>query len=175
MEKIEKDFGSLIMENGKIYDYEGGYTGEGLVYKDYEAFQTGRGVCYMSELELNALHEDLTDLEAAYENSEMSVGDYWAERAEILQGHGETRESILYHIREAYQDDYLLTDKQVEHIARSILNEADWASISTYISDDFMIEDIIEFDDFRQEHIFRPEQYEAVMAGVYPREYKEKM
>lgn len=172
MEKIEKDFGSLIIEDGKIYGYEGGYTDEGIVYKDYEAFQTGRGVCYMSEFELADLDENLADLEAAYKNSEMSEEDYWAEREEILQGYGETRESIMYHIREAYQDDYLLTDKQVEHIARSILYEANWASISTYITDDFMIEDIIEFDDFRQEHIFRPEQYEAVMAGITPREYK---
>ena len=173
MEKIEKDFGSLVMENGKIYDYEGGYTGEGLVYKDYEAFQTGRGVCYMSEHELEDLHEDLTDLEAVYENSEMSEEDYWAERAEILGGRGETRESIMYHIREAYQDDYLLTDKQVEYLAYALLNEADWASISTYITDDFWIEDAILFDEERQ--VFSDRQVQAVEAGVYPRKYEEKM
>ena len=41
-ERIEKDFGYLIMQDGNIHDYEGGETGNGCVYKDYEAFKSGK-------------------------------------------------------------------------------------------------------------------------------------
>ena len=175
MERIEKDCGYLLMENGEIYGYEGGQTDNGFVYKDYEAFKTGTGVCYISEYGLQHLHEELADLEARYENSGMTDDEYWDERADILANCGETRQSIIDQVREAFGDDYMLTDEQVEYFAGDVFELADWASVATYLAENFDLDDLIEFD-----HNYNPEgrrlfsdfQYEAVMAGKYPSEYK---
>lgn len=180
MKRIKKSIGSLVLDNGRIYDIKGDYTDEGYVYKDWDAFESGEGICYISELELNEVFQELTDLKAIYENANpgdenyMSDEQYREAREEIILGAGETRTSIIDQIRCAYEDSYLLTEEQIEHIARSILYEADWACIATYLTDDFTIDDIIEFDDYSKKKVFRPEQYEAVMAGMTPKEYQEK-
>lgn len=172
LERIDKDFGYVILQDGKIYDYEGAHTGQGFVYKDSEAMMSGKGVCYISEYALEELHENLADLEARYANSDMTDEEYWADRERILAVPGETRQSIIDQIREAYGDDYMLTDRQVEFLAESIFWEADWAYISTYITDDFWIEDAIEAD--AGETIFTQHQYEAVMNGQTPKEYADR-
>jgi len=175
MERIEKDYGYLVKENGEVYDYEGGQTDNGFVYKDYNAFKTGVGVCYISEYGLQHLHEKLADLDARHENSGMTDDEYWDERAEILEHCGETRQSIIAQVRDAFGDDYMLTDGQVEYFAGDVFELADWASVATYLAENFDLDDLIEFD-----HNYNPEgrrlfndfQYEAVMAGKYPSEYK---
>lgn len=175
MERIEKDYGYLVKENGEVYDYEGGQTDNGFVYKDYNAFKTSVGVCYISEYGLQHLHEELADLQSQYENSNMDEDVYWEERRYILSQHGETRESIIAQVREAFGDDYMLTDGQVEYFASDVFQLADWASVATYLAENFDLDDLIEFD-----HNYNPEgrrlfsdfQYEAVMAGKYPSEYK---
>lgn len=175
MERIEKDCGYLLMEDGEVRDYEGGQTDNGFVYKDYNAFKTGVGVCYISEYGLQHLHEELADLESQYENSNMDEDVYWEERRYILSQHGETRQSIIDQVREAFGDDYMLTDGQVEYFAGDVFELADWASVATYLAENFDLDDLIEFD-----HNYNPEgrrlfsdfQYEAVMAGKYPSEYK---
>jgi hypothetical protein len=175
MESIEKDYGYLVKENGEVYNYEGGQTDNGFVYKDYEAFKSGVGVCYLSEYELDELHEELTDLVARYENTDMADDEYWDERAEILERYGETRQSIIDQVRDAFGDDYTLTDEQVEYLASDVFQLADWAYISTYLDEDFDIESLIEFDhDFNPEgrRLFNDFQYEAVMHDMYPSEYK---
>lgn len=175
MERIEKDYGYLVKENGEIYNYDGGHTDNGFVYKDYEAFKTGIGVCYISEYELEELQEELADLQAQYENSDMDEGVYWEERRYILSKHGETRKSIIDQVRYAFGKQYLLTDEQVEYFASDVFQLADWAYISTYLCENFDLDDLIEFDhDCNPEgrRLFSKLQYEAVMAGKYPAEYK---
>ena len=175
MERIEKDYGYLVKENGEIYDYEGGHTDEGIVYKDYNAFKSGVGVCYISEHELQDLQEELADLQAQYENSNMDEDVYREERRYILSQHGETRKSIIDQVRYAFGKQYLLTDKQVEYFASDVFGLADWACIATYLAENFDLDDLIEFD-----HNYNPEgrrlfsefQYEAVMNDMYPSEYK---
>jgi hypothetical protein len=70
----------------------------------------------------------------------------------------------------------MLTDEQVEYIAEYIFSMADWAYISTYLTENFAIEDLIECDHDKpvNERRFTDAQYEAVMAGVYPAEYSAK-
>ena len=175
MERIEKDYGYLVKENGEVYDYEGGQTGEGFVYKDYEAFKTGVGICYISEYELEDLNEELTGLGARYENSDMTDEEYRDERAEILEHFGETRQSIIDQVRDAFGDDYMLTDEQVEYFANDVFQLADWACIATYLAENFNLDDLIEFDrDYNPEgrRLFNDFQYEAVMNNMYPSEYK---
>ena len=182
MERIEKDCGYLLMENGKIYGYEGGQTDNGFVYKDYNAFKTGVGVCYISEYGLQHLHEELADLESRHDDitdpdDEDFVGDkeYEEDRADILANCGETRQSIIDQVRDAFGDNYMLTDGQVEYFAGDVFELADWASVATYLAENFDLDDLIEFD-----HNYNPEgrrlfndfQYEAVMHDMYPSEYK---
>ncbi len=164
-----------MKENGEVYNYDGGQTDNGFVYKDYEAFKSGLGICYISEYELEDLDEKLAGLEARYENSGMTDEEYWDERAEILEHCGETRQSIIDQVRDAFGDDYMLTDEQVEYFAVDVFGLADWACIATYLAENFDLDDLIEFD-----HNYNPEgrrlftefQYEAVMHDMYPSEYK---
>ena len=175
MERIEKDYGYLVKENGEVYDYEGGHTDEGIVYKDYNAFKTGIGICYIGELELDRLHEELADLQSQYENSNMDEDVYWEERQYILSQHGETRKSIIDQVQYAFGKQYLLTDGQVEYFASDVFQLADWACIATYLTGNFEIDDLIQFDhDYNPEgrRLFSQFQYEAVMHDMYPSEYK---
>ena len=174
MERIEKDCGFLCMEDGKIYDFEGGQTGEGFVYKDSYAFESGVGICYISEYGLEELHEKLTDLQARYENSNMTDEEYWAERRDILENCGETRQSIIDQVREAFGDDYLMTDEQVGYFAEDVFGLAEWAGIATYLAENFEIDDCIEFDHIKGGGMFTNFQYEAVMNGQTPKEYADR-
>lgn len=178
MEKIEKDCGCIIIENGKIVDYEGGNTDSGVVFKDYEAFKSGKGICYISEYGLVDLHQNLSRLEFRHdsitdENDEDFLPDkeYEEDMANILAECGETRQSIIDQVREAFGDDYLLTDEQVEYFAEDVFELADWAYIATYLAENFNLDDCIEFDHIKGTGMFTDKQYEAVMAGMYPREY----
>ena len=175
MERIEKDYGCLVKENGEVCNYEGGHTDEGFVYKDYEAFKSGTGICYISEYGLEDLDEKLTDLEARYENSGMTDEEYRNERAEILEHCGETRQSIIDQVRDAFGDNYMLTDEQIEYFADDVFGLANWAYIATYLSESFDLDDFIEFDHGYNpigQRLFNEFQYEAVMNNMYPAEYK---
>ena len=173
MERIEKDCGYLLMENGEVRDYEGGQTDNGFVYKDYNAFKTGVGICYISEYGLEDLEDKLGELD---QRKRFLTGEeYLAERAEILEHCGETRQSIIDQVREAFGDDYMLTDGQVEYFAGDVFELADWASVATYLAENFDLDDLIEFDhDYNPEgrRLFSDFQYEAVMHDMYPSEYK---
>ena len=175
MERIEKDYGYLVKENGEVCNYNGGYTDNGFVYKDYEAFKTGVGICYISEYGLEDLEEKLDELNKR--KHWLTAEDYQAERAEILEHCGETRQSIIDQVRDAFGDDYMLTDKQVEYFASDVFQLADWAYISTYLAENFNLEDLIEFDhDHNPEgrRLFSQFQYEAIMYNMYPKEYRER-
>lgn len=181
MEKIEKDYGCVVMQDGKVFDFEGGYTGNGVVFKDYEAFKAGKGICYISEHALVELNSDLTELECRYENITnpededfLPDEEYEEDRASILAECGETRQSIINQVREAFGDEYLLTDEQVEYFAENVFELADWAYISTYLTENFGIEDCIEYDHIKGNGKFTKFQYEAVMAGQTPKEYADR-
>lgn len=172
--RIEKDYGYLVLRDGKPYNYEGDNTGEGFVYKDIEAFRTGEGICYISEYGLEELDENIADLEARYGNSDMTDEEYFAERAEILANCGETRQTIIDQVREAFGDDYLMTDEQVAYFAEDVFQLADWAYISTYLQENFDIDDCIEYDHDKGGGMFTKFQYEAVMNDMTPKEYADR-
>lgn len=173
---IEKDFGALILdEAGNVFNFHSCNSGEGFVYKDSEAFRSGNGICYISEYGLEELNENLTDLEARYENSDMTDDEYRAERAEILARCGETRQTIIDQVREAFGDDYCMTEAQVEYFAEDVFGLADWAYISTYLAENFEMEDTIEYDEITGRGIFTGFQHDAVAEGMTPKEYKEHL
>ena len=173
MERIEKDYGYMLKDKTGVTYYHGGSTDNGVVYKDYEAFKTGVGICYISEYGLEDLEEKLGELDQRKQF--LSGEEYLAERAEILEHCGETRQSIIEQVRDAFGNDYMLTDEQVEYFASDVFQLADWACIATYLAENFDLDDLIEFD-----HNYNPEgrrlfndfQYEAVMHDTYPFEYK---
>ena len=172
MEKIEKDYGYVVAEDGNIVNYEGGSTDNGWVFKDYEAFETGVGICYISEYGLEELEDKLDELNQR--KPWLTAEDYLAERKKILETCGETRQSIIDQVREAFGDDYLMTDEQVEAFADDVFGLADWTCIATYLAENFQIDDIIEYDYDNGTGIFTKFQYEAVMAGMTPKEYLEQ-
>ena len=171
MERIDKDFGALVMSGARIYGIEGGQSADGLIFKDYDAFKTGQGLCYVSEYGLEEILSQLDDLEEEYKAGKMSEDEYLETREFIiLHTEGETRQTIIDQVREAYADDYLLTDAQVEAIAEGFFNLADWAYICTYLQDAYNLEDCIEYD---RAGIFTELQHEAIDKGMYPRELVE--
>ena len=173
MERIEKDCGYLLKDRNGITYYHGGSTDNGVVYKDYEAFKTGEGICYISEYGLEDLEDKLEELDQR--KRFMTAEEYLAERKKILEECGETRQSIIDQVREACGDDYLMTDAQIEYFAEDVFELADWAYISTYLVENFDIDDCIEFDHIKGTGMFTQLQYEAVMAGKYPAEYKKEL
>lgn len=173
MERIEKDYGYMLKDKTGVTYYHGGSTDNGVVYKDYEAFKSGVGICYISEYGLEDLEDKLDELD---QRKQFLTGEeYLAERAEILEHCGETRQSIIDQVRDAFGDDYMLTDEQVEYFASDVFQLADWAYIATYLTGNFEIDDLIQFDhDYNPEgrRLFNEFQYEAVMNNMYPSEYK---
>ena len=173
MERIEKDYGYMLKDKTGVTYYHGGSTDNGVVYKDYEAFKSGVGICYISEYDLEDLEDKLDELD---QRKQFLTGEeYLAERAEILEHCGETRQSIIDQVRDAFGDDYMLTDEQVEYFASDVFQLADWACIATYLVENFEIDDLIQFDhDYNPEgrRLFSQFQYEAVMNDMYPSECK---
>ena len=175
MEKIEKDYGYLVIDNGHIFDIEGDMSDNGTIFKDYKAFESGEGICYVSEYGLEDIQEQLTDLQARYENGEMSDEEYRLERERIILEVGETRQTIIDLVRADFAEDYLLTDAQIEYFAEDVFELADWACIATYLAENFELDDCIEYDGIRDGGMFSLLQYYAVMEGMTPKEYKEKL
>ena len=173
MERIEKDYGYMLKDKTGVTYYHGGSTDNGVVYKDSEAFKTGVGICYISEYGLEELEEKLDELNQR--KQWLTAEDYLAERKKILEECGETRQSIIDQVREAFGDDYLMTDKQVEAFADDVFGLADWACIATYLAENFEIDDCIEYDHIKGTGMFSDFQYEAVMAGLTPKEYREQL
>lgn len=179
-DRIPKDCGAIHLSplSGRLFDIEAGRSDEGWIFKDYDAFNTGYGVCYVPEFAFEDMNEELVNLEALYENQKpgdegyMTDEEYEERREEIIRSHGETRQTIIDQVRDAYAEDYMLTDKQIEHIAAGVLNEADWACIASYLTGDFWLDDDIIYDEGRD--IYTKFQYEAVMDGKTPKEYADR-
>jgi len=162
------------MNEGHIFDIEGGHTDEGVVYKNYKAFHTGEGICYVSEYGLLDIQEELADLQALYENGEMTDEEYKIARERVIIDGSETRQTIIDQVREAFGDDYMLTDEQVDYFAEDVFCLADWAYIATYLAENFEMDDIIMADDISGGIHFTQFQREAVDNGMTPKEYSER-
>ncbi len=173
MEKIQKDYGYLVMNEGHIFDIEGGMSDNGCIFKDTSAFESGEGICYVGEFGLEDIREALADLDYRFEKTQMSESLYRLERERIILAGGETRQTIVDQVGEAFGDEYLLTPEQIEYFARDVLELADWACIATYLAENFELVDCIEFDDIKGGGMFTELQYEAIRAGMTPKEYAE--
>lgn len=170
MEKIQKDYGYLVMNEGHIFDIEGGMSDNGFIFKDNSAFESGEGICYIGEFGLEDIQEELTDLQARYENGEFTDDEYRSERERAILAGGETRWTIIRQVQEAFGEDYMMTYEQVLYFAEDVFQLADWACIATYLAENFDLEDCIDYDD---NGIFNKLQHEAVEAGMTPKEYAE--
>ena len=168
METIKKDYGEIILHEGRLFSIDGSGTGEGWVFKDYEAFKTGVGPCYVSEYGLGDIQEELVDLEARYENGDMTDEEYRDKRERIILAGSETRQTIIDQVREAFADDYLLSEEQIAVIAEDAFNLADWAYISTYLAENESIDEIILEN---RGGLFTDFQVEAIEHDMTPHEY----
>ena len=181
METVSKDYGALIMHEGRIFDIYGEMSDNGEIFKDYEAFRTGKGICYVSEYGLEEIEENLAELQAIYENTKpgeegyLTDEEYRRQREEIILAGGETRQTIIDQVREAFGDDYMLTDAQVEYFAEDVFGLADWAYISTYLAENFEMEDCVLYDETTGGGMFTDFQHDAVAEGMTPKEYKEHL
>lgn len=173
MEKIQKDYGYLVVDNGHIFSIEGEMSDNGCIFKDTSAFESGEGICYVGEFGLEDIHEELTDIQARYENGEFTDEEYRSERERVILAGGETRQTIIGQVMDAFGEDYMLTYEQVLYFAEDVFQIADWACIATYLAENFDLDDCIEFDHIKGTGMFNQLQYDAVMAGMTPKEYAE--
>lgn len=133
-------------DNGNLIGFEGGNTSEGVAFKDYDAYENSDNeICYISE-------HGFDDCEG------------WFIPLATAREEGATKASIKAEVRDAFEG-YLLTDEQVEVIADDVFELAEWAYISTYISKNEDIENIILED---CEGFFTERQKKAVEQGLYP-------
>lgn len=170
MEKIQKDYGYLVMDEGHIYDIEGEMSDNGCIFKDSGAFESGEGICYVGEFGLEDIKEALADLDYRFEKTQMSESLYRLERERIILAGGETRQIIIDQVWDAFGEDYMLTQEQTVYFAEDVFQLADWACIATYLAENFELDDCIDYDD---KGIFNKLQHEAVEAGMTPKEYAE--
>ena len=181
MERISKGYGSLTMHNGRIFDIDGEMSDNGTIFKDAEAFRTGNGPCYVSEYGLFDIEDALAELQATYENTKpgqegyMTDEEYEKAREEAILSVAETRQTIIDQVKEAFGEDYMLTDAQVEYFAEDAFGLADWAYISTYLAENYNIDDSIEYDEITGGGFFTDFQHDAIAEGMTPKEYKEHL
>lgn len=160
MKKVEVYCGWKIYDDDlkNVIGYQGDHSGEGFIYKDYDAFENNPDeICYIPEgsFDEKGQYDDFLTVEEAKQA-------------------GETKNTIMEQIRDAWAEDYLLTDEQVEYFAKDVFGIADWACIATYLAENFEIEDIIEFDDIKSSGVFTQFQRDAVENGMTPKEYSER-
>ena len=143
-------------DNGKLIGYECDSCGEGFVYKNEDAFLNHPDeICYIAE--------------HAFDDIE---GDYMT--VEEAKTEGETHKTIVEQCMDMWGEDYMLTDEQAEYFARDVFGLAEWACIATYLTENFTIEDCIDFDGIKGTGIFTQFQIEAVMNGMTPKEYADR-
>lgn len=153
-------------DNGNLIGYEGDYNGEGFVYKDEDAFLNHPDeLCYIPEYAFPENDEE-EDFETTPEYTYVPV-----EKALEI---GETHKTIVEQCMDMWGEDYMLTDEQAEYFAKDVFGLAEWACIQTYLTENFAIEDCIDFDDFKGTGIFTKFQVEAVMNEMTPKEYADR-
>lgn len=143
-------------DNNNLVGYECDSCGEGFVYKNEDAFLNHPDeICYIAE--------------HAFDDIE---GDYMT--VEEAKTEGETHKTIVEQCMDMWGEDYMLTDEQAEYFARDVFGLAEWACIATYLTENFAIEDCIDFDDIKGTGIFTQFQIEAVTNGMTPKEYADR-
>ena len=143
-------------DNNNLIGYEPDSCGEGFVYKDEDAFLNHPDeICYIAE--------------HAFDDIE---GDYMT--VEEAKTEGETHKTIVEQCRDAWGEEYMLTDEQLEYFAKDVFGIAEWACIDTYLTENYELDDSIEFDCIKGTGIFTKFQYEAVMNGMTPKEYADR-
>ena len=143
-------------DNNNLIGYEPDNCGEGFVYKDEDAFLNHPDeICYIAE--------------HAFDDIE---GDYMT--VEEAKTEGETHKTIVEQCMDMWGEDYMLTDEQAEYFATDVFGLAEWACIQTYLTENFTIEDCIDFDGIKGTGIFTQFQIEAVMNGMTPKEYADR-
>lgn len=125
MERIKKDYGAVLMQDGKIIGYEVENTGQGFVFKDYEAFRTGKGICYISEHEFEDLEEELQSLRQMYGEDYLQIPEYLEDANHILESVGWTREKLIN----------LAGGPGFEELALDVLKAVDWQTPETYFNE----------------------------------------
>lgn len=161
MKKVQVYCGFKIYDDElkNVIGYEGDYSGEGYIYKDYDAFENHPDeICYLAE--------------GAFDEKGEYADFLTVEEAKNYPG--ETHNTIVEQVRDAWGEDYMLTDEQVEYFAKDVFGIADWAHISTYLTENFEIDDCIEFDHIKGGGMFTKFQYDAIMDGKTPAEYAER-
>ncbi len=105
---IEATFGIKYVDNeGRVIGRSGGNSDNGYVFKDEEAYQNSRDeICYIAECEYDDNNPD--------------------------EECGETHNTIFEKVKERFAEENL-SDEQIEKICDDIFQEADWASIETYL------------------------------------------
>lgn len=163
MKKVEVKNGcgyKVYNDNGVLIGFQGQNYGEGFIYKDYDAFENHPDeTCYLPE--------------GAFDEMVGVYGDFLTVE-EAKKYPGETRNTIKEQIREWWAEDYMMTDEQIDYFAKDVFNLADWAHTSTYLTENFAIDDCIEYDDIRDGGVFTKFQYEAICNGMTPKEYAER-
>ena len=157
----ETTVGQKIYENTMLIGFQAAASDQGFIFKDEKAFSDNPDeICYIPE--------------HAWDDVEDERGTMPVELAKTL---GETRNTIRQQVKDAWGDDYMLTDEQVEYFASDIFQLADWACIATYLAENFNLDDLIQFDhDYIPEgrRLFNQFKYEAVMNDMTPKEYADR-
>lgn len=149
----ETTVGQKIYENTNLIGFQASASDEGFIFKDKKAFNDDPdAICYIPEC----------------------AWDYGDNRGmlsvELAKKHGETRNTIRQQVKDAWGEDYMLTDEQIDYLAEDVFYLADWACIATYLAENFEIEDIIEFNS----GVFTQFQKDAVANEMTPKEYSER-
>lgn len=149
----ETTVGQKIYENTNLIGFQAAASDEGFIFKDKKAFNDNPDeICYIPEC----------------------AWDYGDNRGmlsvELAKEHGETRNTIRQQVKDAWGEDYMLTDEQIDYLTEDVFYLADWACIATYLAENFEIEDVIEFNS----GVFTQFQKDAVTNEMTPKEYADR-
>lgn len=120
--KIEATIGYRSEQDGKAVDYEGGSTLNGTCYKDEKAFKNKKGVCYISEFDLEEFEDNCKELAEKLNNGELTAKEYEEDRDFLLSHLGWTYGQILD----------LVGGKGFEKVAQYVFDMVDWQSPESF-------------------------------------------
>ena len=112
--RIDVTVGYKIVEDGKQTKYFAGDTGEGMCYKDLDAYKNNNDICYIPEYEFD--------------------GEGWG--AEYREGLGYTREEIIQIVEDEIDwnyEDIPPCDDFATSIANYLIEDVSWESIGVAV------------------------------------------
>ena len=112
--RIDVTIGYKIVEDGKPTRCFAGDTGEGMCYKDIDAFKNNSDICYIPECEFD--------------------GEGWD--MQYKEGIGYTKEEIINCVRDTIRWEYdgmPEKDDFITHIAECVFMEVEWETIGVAI------------------------------------------